>query len=122
MPNAAEKKERETMTTKKQLRTMLEGEKTEKEIALEGLADAVKQNTEAEKLANHLRETIRSLTERLENAESINRTLGATITEIGKQNNCTGCAHIDANDKKLRPQKCACCRRGAKDNYVEATP
>lgn len=80
------------------------------------------QLSEAEKLTTRQREVIRSLTEKFEKAEDVNRTLGATITEIGKQNDCSGCAHIDANGKKLRPQKCACCRRGAKDNYIPDKP
>lgn len=120
------------MTTKKQLRTMLEEEKTEKAIALEGLADAVKQNTEAEKLTNHLRETIRSLTEKLEKTESelkdtfdnlcvagseINR-LRAEVDELHIETDCTRCEFADHH----RPQKCQACRRGAKDLYTPTVP
>lgn len=120
------------MTTKKQLRTMLEEEKTEKAIALEGLADAVKQNTESEKLTNHLRETIRSLTEKLEDAESeindlqselygaekeVNRQR-LVINDLHIETDCTRCEFADHH----RPQKCQACRRGAKDLYTPTVP
>lgn len=42
-----------------------------------------------------------------------------TIRKINADLSCTKCTYIDENGKKLRPQKCATCRRGAKDNYTE---
>lgn len=46
----------------------------------------------------------------------------AVIKAQNESMRCLGCAYLDdENDKKLRPQKCATCRRGAKDNYTEAT-
>jgi hypothetical protein len=42
----------------------------------------------------------------------------AAIRTQNESMSCSGCQY--ANREK--PQKCDCCRRGAKDNYTEATP
>lgn len=41
----------------------------------------------------------------------------AAIRTQNESMSCTSCQYTN----RKRPQKCACCRRGAKDNYVEAT-
>lgn len=128
------------MTTKKQLRIQLSSTErrlgateAERDNALIDKQTVEEKLSEEEKLTTHQREAIRSLTEKLETAESeINdlqsKLYGAekevnrqrlVINDLHIETDCTRCDYIDENGKKLRPQKCATCRRGAKDNYTE---
>lgn len=87
------------MTTKKKLNERIESLAVRLNCAESKSRELECLLTEAEKLAEHQREIIKS-----------------GIVSMS----CGGCKHCDENYKPICPQKCQSCRRGAKDRYEEA--
>ncbi len=75
---------------------------------------------EAEKLAEHQRHEIRELNAQLNAVEDVAESTLEEINGFKASMGCSDCDYITADGKKLCPQKCQSCRRGAKDRYEEA--